>query len=153
MTPEEIRAIRESLGLSQVQAGELLGGGPRAFSKYESGTIKPAASVANLLRILETDPAAIETLGGTLPKPISAFSAGPFEIIGENIEALKERQLPDLLRMLLLAEAQTHDLPTDGIQVASNIHTGDGGEDGRIEWKDEHKRTSNLPSRLCQFQL
>ena len=153
MTPEEIHAIRESLGLSQVQAGELLGGGPRAFSKYESGTIRPAASVVNLLRLLETDPAAIETLGGTLPKPISDFSTGPFEVTGENIDALKEHQLPDLLRMLLLAEAQTHDLPTDGIQVASNIHTGDGGEDGRIEWKDEPKRTPNLPSRLCQFQL
>ena len=52
-----------------------------------------------------------------------------------------------------MAEAQTHDLPTDGIQVASNIHSGDGGEDGRIEWKDGPKRTPNLPSRLCQFQL
>ena len=153
MTPEEIRAIRESLGLSQVQAGELLGGGPRAFSKYESGTIKPAASVVNLLRVLETDPAAIETLGGTLPKPISNFSAGPFEVTGQHIEALKEHQLPDLLRRLLLAEVQTHNLPTDVIQVASNIHTGDGGEDGRIEWEDEPKRTPNLPSRLCQFQL
>ena len=153
MTPEEIRAIRESLGLSQVLAGELLGGGPRAFSKYESGSIKPAASVVNLLRLLEVDPAAIETLGGTLPKPISDFSAGPFEVTGQHIEALKEPQLPDLLRRLLLAEAQTHNLPTDGIQVASNIHTGDGGEDGRIEWKDGPKRTPNLPSRLCQFQL
>ena len=153
MTPEEIRAIRESLGLSQVQAGELLGGGPRAFSKYESGTIKPTASVVNLLRLLETDPAAIETLGGILPKPISDFSTGPFEVTGENIEALKEHQLPDLLRSLLLAEAQTHNLPADGIHVASNIHTGDGGEDGRIEWKDGPKRTTNLPSRLCQFQL
>ena len=54
---------------------------------------------------------------------------------------------------MLLAEAQTHDLPTDGIQVASNIHSGDGGEDGRIEWKDGPERTPNLPSRLCQFQL
>ena len=41
LAPEEIRAIRERLGLSQVEAGELLGGGPRAFTKYESGTISP----------------------------------------------------------------------------------------------------------------
>ena len=153
MTPEEIRAVRESLGLSQVQAGNLLGGGPRAFAKYESGTITPAASVVNLLRLLETDPAALETLGGTLPKPISDFSTGPFEVTGQHIEALKEHQLPDLLRRLLLAEAQTHNLPIGGVQVTSDIHTGDGGEDGRIEWKDEPQYTPSLPSRLCQFQL
>ena len=41
LEPDEIRAIRERLGLSQVEAGELLGGGPRAFTKYEAGTIGP----------------------------------------------------------------------------------------------------------------
>ena len=34
-SPQEIRRIREKIGLSQVEAGELLGGGPRAFTKYE----------------------------------------------------------------------------------------------------------------------
>jgi len=46
LSPDDIRRIRESLGLSQAEAGEVLGGGPRAFTKYESGTIKPAASIA-----------------------------------------------------------------------------------------------------------
>ena len=41
LEPDEIRAIREGLGLSQADAGELLGGGPRAFTKYEAGTIRP----------------------------------------------------------------------------------------------------------------
>ena len=153
LNPEEIRAIRESLGLSQVQAGELLGGGPRAFAKYEAGTIKPAASVVNLLRLLEADPAGMETLGGNVHKPMSDFSAGPFEVTGQHIEALNEDQLPNLLRRLLLAEAHTYGLPIDGIQVASNINIGDGGEDGRIKWDDGPERTQALPSRLCQFQL
>jgi putative zinc finger/helix-turn-helix YgiT family protein len=47
--PEEIRRIREKIGLSQVEAGELLGGGPRAFTKYESGTIKPTTAIVNIL--------------------------------------------------------------------------------------------------------
>ena len=64
LTPSEIRAIREHLGLSQVEAGELIGGGPSSFTKYEAGTVKPAASVINLLRLLEANPAAILTLGG-----------------------------------------------------------------------------------------
>ena len=33
MTLEDIKSIRVSLGLTQVEAGELLGGGPRAFTK------------------------------------------------------------------------------------------------------------------------
>ena len=34
ITPEETRRIRKKLGVTQVEAGEVLGGGPRAFTKY-----------------------------------------------------------------------------------------------------------------------
>ena len=37
LEPEEIRRIRKKLGLTQAAAGELIGGGPRAFQKYETG--------------------------------------------------------------------------------------------------------------------
>jgi HTH-type transcriptional regulator/antitoxin MqsA len=37
LEPEEIRRVRKKLGLSQEAAGELIGGGPRAFQKYETG--------------------------------------------------------------------------------------------------------------------
>jgi len=36
LKPDEVRAIRLRLKLSQRKAGEILGGGPRAFQKYES---------------------------------------------------------------------------------------------------------------------
>ncbi len=39
LKPDEVRAIRLRLKLSQRKAGELLGGGPRAFQKYESGEV------------------------------------------------------------------------------------------------------------------
>ena len=153
ISPEEIRAIRELLGLTQVEAGELLGGGPRAFTKYEAGTVKPAASVVNLLRLLEANPAAIATLGGRKARPMAAAGVRPFEVTGEHIAFLTERTLPRLLRRLLSAEAQAHGLPAAGIHVAASIHTADGGEDGRIEWTGGPDRTPFLPSRLCQFQL
>ena len=153
ISPEEIRAIREGLGLSQVAAGELLGGGPRAFTKYEAGTVKPAAAVINLLRLLEANPAAISTLGGNRSRPMTTTGTGPFEVSGEDIAALTERTFPVLLRRLLNAEAQAHGLPAAGIHVASSITTADGGEDGRIEWQGGPDRTPFLPSRLCQFQL
>jgi HTH-type transcriptional regulator/antitoxin MqsA len=37
LEPEEIKRIRKKLGLSQEAAGKLIGGGPRAFQKYETG--------------------------------------------------------------------------------------------------------------------
>ena len=154
ITPEEVRAIREGLGLTQVEAGELLGGGPRAFTKYEAGAVKPAAAVINLLRLLEASPAAITALGGkSVSRPMAAAVTLPFEVTGEHVAVLTERTLPQLLRRLLSAEAQAHGLPMDGIHVAGSIYTADGGEDGRIEWKGGPDRTPFLPSRLCQFQL
>ena len=152
ITPEEIRAIREGLGLTQVEAGELLGGGPRAFTKYEAGTVRPAAAVINLLRLLEADPAALATLGGRKPDPMAAADVRPFEVTGEHVAVLNERTFPQLLRHLLSAEAQAHGLPATGIHVATSIHTADGGEDGRIEWTGGPDDTPFLPSRLCQFQ-
>ena len=151
--PDEIRAIREGLGLTQVEAGELLGGGPRAFTKYEAGTVKPAAAVINLLRLLEANPAAITVLGGrSVSRPMTAAGTLPFEVTGEHVAVLTERTLPQLLRRLLSAEAQAQGLPAAGIHVAASIHTADGGEDGRIEWTGGPDRTRFLPSRLCQFQ-
>lgn len=154
ITPEEIRVIRQELGLSQVKAGELLGGGPRAFTKYEAGTVKPAASVVNLLRLLEANPGAMATLKGGAPRPMNATERnGPFDVTGEHIAALDERTFPPLLRRLLNAEAHFYSVPAGGIHVASNVSAPDGGEDGRITWTGGPERTPFLPSRFCQFQL
>ena len=153
ITPEEIRAIRGQLSLSQVEAGQLIGGGPRAFTKYEAGSVKPAVSVINLLRLLEAHPAALATLRGHELRPIAAGVASPFDVTVKDIASLTEWMFPQLLRRLLHAEAQANDLPCDGIHVASNTKASDEGEDGRITWKNGPTRTRFLPSRLCQFQL
>ena len=154
ISPDEIRAIRKELGLSQVEAGELLGGGPRAFTKYEAGTVKPAASVVNLLRLLEANPAALTILRGDRSHPMTMNAEPrPFEVTPEHITVLTPRMFAGLLRRLLNAEANANDLPRDGIHVASNITAPDGGEDGRIKWEGRRERTSFLPSRFCQFQL
>ena len=153
IVPEEIRAIREGLGLSQVEAGELLGGGPRAFTKYEGGRVKPSASVINLLRLLEADPSALKLLTGRASRPMSSAVTGPFEITGEHVTDLTERMFPLLLRRLLAAEADANDLHHVRIHVPSQIHTPDGGEDGRITWSGGPDHTRFLPSRFCVFEL
>ena len=153
ITPDEIRAIREGLNLTQEQAGELLGGGPRAFTKYEAGNVRPAASVAHLLRLLDANPNALKAVrnGGTVIAPVAPVL--PSEVTGQHISALTAHTFPALLRRLLSAEAQAHGLPEDRIHVASNITTADGGEDGRISWTEGPPKTTFVPSRLSQFQL
>ena len=62
LEPEEIRHIRKKLRLSQEAAGLLVGGGPRAFQKYESGDLLPSRAVSSDLVLLDHDPEALEVL-------------------------------------------------------------------------------------------
>ena len=64
LDPEEIRRIRKKLRLTQVQAGELIGGGPRAFQKYETGDLLPSRAISSALALLDNDPAALSVLKG-----------------------------------------------------------------------------------------
>lgn len=59
---EEVRRIRTRLKLSQRRAGEILGGGPRAFQKYESGEVVVSRPMANLLLLLDRDPSRLKEL-------------------------------------------------------------------------------------------
>lgn len=152
LTPSDIKRIRGKLGLSQVQAGDLLGGGVRAFQKYESGTITPTAATVNLLRILDENPKALGALTGT-DVPVQQTGLSPFEVTGAHITALTDRFLVVLTRRLLNAEAAKHKIPRDKIHVASNLTAADGGEDARIQWEDGPDRTAFLPSRNCLLQI
>ncbi|RJF88128.1 transcriptional regulator [Oleomonas cavernae] len=69
----EVTAVRKALKLSQRKAGELLGGGARAFQKYEKGEVAPALSMWHLLKLLKANPAQLALL--VKPKPRQAASA------------------------------------------------------------------------------
>jgi len=62
LAPEEIRRIRKKLHLSQEAAGLLIGGGPRAFQKYECGDLLPSRAVSSALVLLDHDPEALSVL-------------------------------------------------------------------------------------------
>jgi transcriptional regulator with XRE-family HTH domain len=152
-TPMRIRKIRKYLDLTQEEAGRLLGGGPRAFAKYETGALKPSAALINLLRILEIDPSILSTLKGEYSSAADHSVPTPFEVTGADIACLSPEPMSQLLRRLLIAEAAKFNLPMNGISVPSNINAPDGGEDGRISLEKSPPRNSFLPFRLCQFQL
>jgi HTH-type transcriptional regulator/antitoxin MqsA len=67
LTPDEVRAIRRKLRLSQRDAGLVIGGGPRAFQKYESGEVLVSRGIASALRLLERHPEEIATLRSLTP--------------------------------------------------------------------------------------
>jgi DNA-binding transcriptional regulator YiaG len=52
----ELARIRKKLKLTQMQAGQLAGGGKNAFSRYERGHAKPVSAVVNLFRLLDRHP-------------------------------------------------------------------------------------------------
>jgi HTH-type transcriptional regulator/antitoxin MqsA len=58
----DIRRIRKKLNLTQEKAGELMGGGPRAFQKYESGELLQSRGVNSVLLLLDNDPSGLSVL-------------------------------------------------------------------------------------------
>lgn len=69
LEPEEIQRIRKKLHLSQEAAGLIIGGGPRAFQKYESGDLLPSRAISSALVLLDHDPEALAVLRVRQIKP------------------------------------------------------------------------------------
>ena len=57
-----VRRVRKRLKLTQEEAGRIIGGGRRAFQKYESGTTPPSDAAVGLIELLERHPEEIEFL-------------------------------------------------------------------------------------------
>ncbi len=62
LEPEEIRRIRKKLGLTQEAAGEIIGGGPRAFQKYETGDLLPSRAISSALVLLDSNSESLAVL-------------------------------------------------------------------------------------------
>jgi HTH-type transcriptional regulator/antitoxin MqsA len=66
LDPAEIRRIRKKLRLTQEQAGVMIGGGPRAFQKYEAGDLLPSRAISSALMLLDRDPTGLDELKNRL---------------------------------------------------------------------------------------
>jgi HTH-type transcriptional regulator / antitoxin MqsA len=62
LRPQEVKRIREGFGLTQREAGAIIGGGPNAFQKYEQGTVTVSKGISNFLRVLQRHPEEIDEL-------------------------------------------------------------------------------------------
>jgi len=61
--PEDIKALRQKLGLSQSMLGNILGVHKRAVEAWEIGRKNPNGSARRLMTILQADPDAIQRNG------------------------------------------------------------------------------------------
>lgn len=62
LTSCEIKRIRVKLGYTQENLSKLLGGGAKAFARYENSDVVQSEAMDNLLRVLDSHPQSIETL-------------------------------------------------------------------------------------------
>jgi HTH-type transcriptional regulator/antitoxin MqsA len=73
-----VREIRKFLNLTQEEAGDLIGGGRRAFQKYESGATPPSTAAMNLIEMLARYPDGLDLIR-SLRAPLGEVSAPPGE--------------------------------------------------------------------------
>src|SRR5690554_1335704 len=69
----------------------------------------------------------------------------------EHIERLNDVQLTKLLHSLLQIELRKNGIDGNAF-VPFNITTGDGSDDGRVEWINGKEETNWLKNRFCLFQ-
>lgn len=62
LSGQEIRKIRDDLGIDQSEAHQLFGGGPTAFSKYENNDVMQSESMDTLLRLVHMSKITFENL-------------------------------------------------------------------------------------------
>jgi putative zinc finger/helix-turn-helix YgiT family protein len=83
LLPFEIRAIRDSYGMTQAQFEAVLRVGAKTVVRWERGLVTPNAATNTLLRLLQSDPRTMSLLremsGVSEPEPESAPVPAPLE--------------------------------------------------------------------------
>ncbi|MDK2814582.1 MAG: hypothetical protein PWP18_495 [Thermoanaerobacter sp.] len=105
LSPEEIKSIRESYGLSQRAFAKLLGIGEASIARYETGAL-PEKSLSNMIMLLK-DPKNMEKLleknEDVLSQREKARLLGRLEEMSERIKAI---MIPEELYKLLEERAK-----------------------------------------------
>jgi len=82
LTPTEIRANRERLGLTQQQLQDLLGLGGNSLSRWENGRVYQSRALDRFLRVVFQSPEARKLLGWleATPEPVSGPSTAEYRL-------------------------------------------------------------------------
>lgn len=90
LSGDEIRAFRNRLRLNQKLAAQLLGGGPVAFSRYESDDIVHSAAMDSALRLCIASPSNLLTLA----------ELKDIDLPGKTVERITHNERDQLLFMI-----------------------------------------------------
>lgn len=74
LTGAQVRTLRERLGINQSEAARIFGGGPVAFSKYESDDVSQSEAMDKLLRLADELPEAFAILASGADVSLSSPS-------------------------------------------------------------------------------
>lgn len=74
LTGSQVRTLRERLGINQSEAARIFGGGPVAFSKYESDDVSQSEAMDKLLRLAGELPEAFAILASEAGVMLSSSS-------------------------------------------------------------------------------
>lgn len=104
LTGAQVREIRSNIGLTQAAAGELIGGGPMAFSKYERGEVIQSAVMDNFLRVLAVYPFVVDTLRQWADDGVRLGASGEYQTLDVAAPCVRQnvstRILPGTLNVV-----------------------------------------------------
>jgi HTH-type transcriptional regulator/antitoxin MqsA len=75
--PKKVRSLRLRLKRTQEEAGRVLGGGKRAFQKYETGKTPPSDAAVAVLEMMERHPEDLEILKSLPGRQVEQPGAAP----------------------------------------------------------------------------
>lgn len=92
----QLRRVRRKLRLSQHEAAAIAGGGPNAFSRYESGKAQPVAAVFNLFHLLDRHPDLLGEIREAAPAwmPVTRVISGAGTVHGRSRSRPKVARSP-----------------------------------------------------------
>lgn len=126
---EQVRELRDRWQLTQAQAAQIFGGGPVAFSKYESNDVAQSESMDLLLRVAEAVPEAFQWLFNNAGLEVETVSDYTREVVAACLptrlrlpsHAPSASVIWEKKQSLTLEQATglvTNDMPSNEWQVA-----------------------------------
>lgn len=94
LTPNEIREIRTLFGYTQEEFGTILGGGKKAFARYENGTITQSRAMDNQLKMLKSNPEILTAIVKILPDIIKTSRKIDYSDAGMQYPIYRSKRQP-----------------------------------------------------------
>jgi hypothetical protein len=85
LSPAQITAIRETLGLSQADLEKALGIGPKTVVRWEKGTVRQSRAADRLLRILAAHPEHVRETATYLTTPNAPVADTQATVVGGTV--------------------------------------------------------------------